>query len=225
MLTGEAKGTIEVLDWLNSTAVTAFGVPTSWAELLGFGTGALCVLLVVRQHIANWPIGILNVLLLMVVFWSAGLYADAGLQVVYVVLGAYGWWQWAFGGVDRTTLRVRRTTRGEWLALAAAGVALTGGLWFFLERFTDSTVPLPDALTTALSLLATYGQARKLVESWWLWITADLIYIPLYGYKGLWLTSILYVGFLCLCVMGLRAWYADLRRITAGDPAAAPAVA
>jgi len=68
----------QVLDWLNSTAVTAFGVPTSWAELLGFGTGALCVLLVVRQHIANWPIGILNVLLLMVVFWTAGLYADAG---------------------------------------------------------------------------------------------------------------------------------------------------
>ncbi|HEX5595536.1 MAG TPA: nicotinamide riboside transporter PnuC [Micromonosporaceae bacterium] len=92
----------EVLDWLNSAAVTFFGVPTSWAELLGFGTGMLCVLLVVRQHIANWPIGILNVLLLMVVFWSAGLYADSGLQIVYVVLGLYGWWHWTFGGADRT---------------------------------------------------------------------------------------------------------------------------
>jgi nicotinamide mononucleotide transporter len=215
-----------VLDWLNSTAVTAFGVPMSWAELLGFGTGALCVLLVVRQHIANWPIGILNVLLLMVVFWSVGLYADAGLQIVYVVLGAYGWWHWARGGVDRSTLPVRRTTGTEWLGLAAAGVAGTGALWFFLAHYTDSTVPLPDALTTALSLLATYGQARKLVESWWLWITADLIYIPLYGYKGIWLTAILYVGFLCLCVLGLRAWRADLRRRSAaGGPAVTPGVA
>ena len=97
------------------------------------------------------------------------------LQIVYVLLGAYGWWHWARGGADRGTLPVRRTTGTEWLALAAAGAAGTGALWFFLAHYTDSTVPLPDALTTALSLLATYGQARKLVESWWLWITADLI--------------------------------------------------
>lgn len=45
-----------MVDWLNVTAVTMFGTPTSWAELLGFGTGMLCVLLVVRQHVANWPV-------------------------------------------------------------------------------------------------------------------------------------------------------------------------
>lgn len=200
-----------MLGWLNSTALT-FGVPTTWAEILGFGTGALCVWLVVRQHVANWPVGILNVLLLMVVFWSAGLYADSGLQIVYVVLGAYGWWQWTFGGAGRTTLRVRRATGSQWWGLALTGALLTGALWYFLTSFTDSTVPLPDALTTALSLLATYGQAKKLVESWWLWIAADLIYIPLYAYKGIWLTSILYCGFLGLCLLGLRAWQADLRQ-------------
>ena len=139
------------------------------------------------------------------------------LQIVYVLLGAYGWWHWARGGADRGTLPVRRTTGTEWLGLAAAGVAGTGALWFFLAHYTDSTVPLPDALTTALSLLATYGQARKLVESWWLWITADLIYIPLYGYKGLWLTALLYVGFLCLW-SGMRAW----RRPSPAPPATRP---
>ncbi|MEO3744081.1 nicotinamide riboside transporter PnuC [Plantactinospora sp. B5E13] len=215
-----------MLDWLNSAAFTVFGAPTSWAELLGFATGLLCVYLVVRQHIANWPVGILNVLLLMVVFWSAGLYADAGLQIVYVLLGAYGWWSWTFGGAGRSTLRVRRTSRPEWLGLAVAGIVLTGALWYFLDRFTGSTVPLPDALTTALSLLATYGQARKLVESWWFWITVDLVYIPLYGYKDLWLTAILYLAFLALCVLGLRAWRADLRRAAdVPEPAGAPAVA
>ncbi|WP_436524454.1 nicotinamide riboside transporter PnuC [Actinoplanes sp. HUAS TT8] len=195
-----------MIDWLNGTALTAFGVATTWAEVLGFVTGLLNVGLLVRQHILNWPLGILNVLLLMLVFGTAGLYADMGLQVVYVILGFYGWWAWLYGGADRTHLVVRRTTRAEWLGQAVAGALLTGGLWLFLDRLTGSTVPLADALTTALSLLATYGQTRKLVENWWLWIIADVIYIPLYGYKGLWLTAILYVAFLTLCVLGLRSW-------------------
>ncbi|MEU8232495.1 nicotinamide riboside transporter PnuC [Actinoplanes sp. NPDC048967] len=200
-----------MIDWLSGVAFTAFGAGTTWAEVLGFGTGLVNVGLLVRRHILNWPVGILNVLLLMLVFWSAGLYADASLQIVYVVLGAYGWWAWLYGGASRTPLTVRTTTRAEWLGLAVAGVLLTGGLWLFLDRLTSSTVPLADALTTALSLLATYGQTRKLVESWWLWIAADLIYIPLYGYKDLWLTALLYVAFLVLCVLGLRAWRAALR--------------
>ena len=200
-----------MIDWLTSVAFTAFGVGTTWAEVLGFATGLVNVGLLVRRHILNWPVGILNVALLMLVFWSVGLYADASLQIVYVILGFYGWWAWLYGGEQRTELVVRGTTRREWLILAVAGVVLTAGLWLFLDRLTESTVPLADALTTALSLLATYGQTRKLVESWWLWIAADLIYIPLYAYKDLWLTSILYIAFLILCVLGLRAWQAARR--------------
>jgi nicotinamide mononucleotide transporter len=86
---------------------------------------------------------------------------------------------------------------------------ITGLLWLWLSTKTDSTTPIPDAFTTALSLIATYGQAKKLIESWYFWILADLIYVPLYLYKHLPLTAILYTGFLALCVMGLRAWVKD----------------
>jgi nicotinamide mononucleotide transporter len=200
-----------MISWLNTVAFTVAGAPTTWAEVIGFLTGLVTVWLVVREHIANWPLGIANVLVLMLVFWTAGLYADAGLQVVYVVLGGYGWWQWSArrNGPDGRT--VRRTSRGEWLALAVAGIALTGPLWLFLDRLTSSTVPFADAVTTALSLLATYGQSRKWIESWWLWIAADVIYIPLYGLKHLWLTAALYAVFLALCVLGLRSWRASER--------------
>ncbi|WP_328297879.1 nicotinamide riboside transporter PnuC [Streptomyces sp. NBC_00435] len=184
------------------------GWQTSWTEILGFVTGALCVWLVARQHIANWPIGIANNIFFIALFYPAGLYADAGLQIVFIALAAYGWWSWTHGGGPGTVgaLQVRRSTATEWAALAAVGAVGVLGLTLLLARVTDSTVPFWDALTTGLSLMATYGQCRKLVESWWLWIAADLVYIPLYVYKGLYLTSLLYAVFLALCVAGLLAW-------------------
>ncbi|OLR94884.1 nicotinamide riboside transporter PnuC [Actinokineospora bangkokensis] len=200
-----------LLDALRTTAFTAFGAPTSWVEVIGFVTGALCVYLVARQNAWNWPIGIANNVAFFALFITAGLYADAWLQVIYVALALYGWWAWLRGGERGTHLPVSRVTRPQWWGLLAAGVAGTVVLTLVLEHGTDSAVPLPDAITTVLSLLATWGQARKKVESWWLWITADVIYVPLYAYKDLWLTAILYVGFLALCVFGLRSWSARLR--------------
>lgn len=191
-------------------------------EILGFVSGALCVWLVARQNVWNWPIGIANNITFLILFWAAGIYADAGLQIVYMALALYGWWAWLRGGADHGTLTVTRTTRDQWLMLGAVGVVATAGLTVLLDTVTDSTVPLPDAITTVLSLLATWGQARKKLESWWLWIAADVIYVPLYVYKDLWLTAVLYVGFLALCVLGLRNWrasYATTPLAASGSPA------
>lgn len=189
-------------------------------EILGFVSGALCVWLVARQNVWNWPIGIANNVTFLILFWAAGLYADSSLQVVYLGLALYGWWAWLRGGDAHTSLRVSRTTKNQWVVLAAVGVVGTVGLTILLDTVTDSSVPLPDAVTTVLSLLATWGQARKKLESWWLWIAADVIYVPLYAYKDLWLTAALYVGFLALCVLGLRTWQADyMPRAAAGKPA------
>jgi nicotinamide mononucleotide transporter len=195
----------------NPVLFNAFGVPTTLIEALGFVSGALCVWLVARQHIANWGIGIFNCLMFIVLFTQWGLYADASLQLVFIALGAYGWWNWVRGGGPAAdALPVSRTGRTEWAALIGAGLIALAAIAILLDRATDSTVPFWDALTTVLSLMATYGQCRKRLESWWLWIAADIIYIPLYAYKELYLTSILYIGFMALCVLGLRNWRKDL---------------
>ncbi|MFC8762928.1 nicotinamide riboside transporter PnuC [Streptomyces sp. NPDC057193] len=200
-----------ILEPLQQPLFTVLDTPVSWTEVLGFGSGALCVWLVARQHLANWPIGIANNLFFVLLFTQAGLYADAGLQIVFITLAVYGWWTWTHGGGPGSdTLPVRRTTRTEWTWLITAGVVGTLALTLLLDRATDSTVPFWDALTTALSLMATYGQCRKRLESWWLWIAADVIYVPLYAHKELYLTSLLYVGFMTLCVLGLRGWTKDL---------------
>ncbi|WP_406448630.1 nicotinamide riboside transporter PnuC [Streptomyces sp. NBC_00876] len=213
----------DILDPLQQPLVTVLDTPVSWTEVLGFGSGALCVWLVARQHLGNWPIGIANNLFFILLFTQSGLYADAGLQIVFIALAAYGWWTWTHGGGPGTDgLPVRHTSRTEWTGLLVAGVVGTLALTVLLDRATDSTVPFLDALTTALSLAATYGQCRKLVESWWLWIAADVVYIPLYAYKELYLTSLLYAGFLTLCLIGLRNWR---RGLAAPHPEAVEAVA
>jgi nicotinamide mononucleotide transporter len=105
---------------------------------------------------------------------------------------------------------VRRTTAGEWKALLPATAAATVGVALWLSRRTDSPVPAWDASVLTLSLAATYGQARKLLESWWIWIAVDVLSIPLYLVRGLYPTAALYAVFLALCVVGLRSWMREL---------------
>ena len=182
----------------------------SWIEIFGFITGAVNVWLLARQNIWNWPIGIANNLAYVLLFTTSGLYGDAGLQIVYITLGIYGWTTWLRSETGSAALHVSRTSARVWIWLAVLTPAAALALAWFLQRFTDSSVPGWDGFTTALSLAAIYGQCRKLLESWWLWILADCVYIPLYIYKGLFLTSFLYFIFLLLCIFGLRSWMNEL---------------
>jgi len=207
-----------LVDWLNSAAVTSFGTTTSWAEVLGFASGAVCVWLVARQSTWNWPIGIANNLVWILLFYAAGLFADSVLQLVYIALAVAGWIRWIrwIRGRAGNPLPVTGTSPEEWRWLAGTGIVGTAALTVLLHTATSSTVPFWDAVTTALSLLATWGQVNKRWESWLLWIAADLVYVPLYLHKGLTLTALLYVGFLVLCVRGLLEW-----RRSSGLPALA----
>ena len=191
------------------------------AELLGFVTGAACVWLTVRARISNFPVGIANSAFFLVLFRSARLYADSGLQVVYIALGFAGWWQWLHGGRDRARLEVARS--GAWLLAGCAAfvLAATWGLTVLL-RAADDIAPFWDALTTAISLAAQFLLNAKKIENWAFWIAADLIYVPLYAVKRLDLTALVYVLFLGLCAAGASGWRQALR---AGREAAVPAAA
>lgn len=182
-------------------------------EALGFATGGACVWLVVRQHLWNWPIGLANNIFFFALFLHGRLYADMGLQVIYFGLGAYGWINWIYGGQNRTTLPISRTTQREWLILVSA---LPLGTWALREILLtlNGAAPFWDSLTTMISLVAQYLLCQKRLENWVWWIAADLIYVPLYLSRGFPLTALLYGLFLLMCVVGLREWQRAEHRIS-----------
>jgi len=184
-------------------------VPLDLTETLGFVTGAWCVWLTVKENVLNWPIGIANAAFYVVVFLRARLFADMSLQVLYVILGFLGWYWWMKGGEKKTVLRVSTTPVAEWAWLLPTAALATWGMTLYLRSIADAA-PFLDALTTVMSLVAQYLLTKKYVENWFIWISADVIYIGLYAWKGLPLTSALYAIFLCMCVVGLKEWKKSL---------------
>lgn len=184
-------------------------LPMDITEVLGFVTGAVAVWLTMEENIWNWPIGIANSAFYIVVFLNAQLYSDMSLQFVYVILGFLGWYWWLRGGKGRKSLAVGRVGWRQSVVLAGVLLIATLVMTRVLVAVHDSA-PFLDALTTVLSLIAEYMLTRKLFENWFVWIAADIIYIGLYTYKGLYLTTVLYIIFAAMCVGGLVQWRRSL---------------
>ena len=178
----------------------------TWIEILGFVTGAASVILAVRESAWNWLVGIANNVFFFLLFWHSKLYADALLQLVYAVISVYGWWNWVHGGSGNSKLPISRTRKQTALLLFALTALSTAIMTYLLSTFSDSRVPFLDGLTTALSLTAQFMLSRKLLENWWVWMTADIVYIILYCYKALYLTGFLYAIFFALCIAGYQGW-------------------
>lgn len=193
-------------------------LPFDWLETFGFISGAWGVWLQVREQVWNWPVQLVSSALYVVVFFQARLYSDAGLNVVYVVLYVLGWYWWLRGGADRGPLVIARMAAGTFLLLAVVTVVATAAETVFLTSIRDAA-PFMDAFTTVLSLVALYLTARKVFESWHLWILVNLLYIGLYLYKQLDLTAFLYAIFAAMSVAGLLNWRRLLSRAVPGDRA------
>ena len=183
----------------------------SWLEAVSFVSGAACVWLTVRESVWNFPVSLLNVVTFSVVYFRSRLFADASLQVVYFVLNLIGWYLWLYGGAQHTALRIARARKREAAWVVFSAVLMTILFWQTLHLINGSA-SFWDALTTAISLAAQWLLNRKRLENWLFWITADVIYVPLYIYKGLYLTSLLYGVFLVMAIAGLLQWRQTWRK-------------
>lgn len=174
-------------------------------EYFGAFSGLLYLFLEIRQHRAMWIVGILTSLFYIFVFFFSKIYADMGLNVYYVAISIYGFRQWTQGKKQEEILYRTLTPRllaGVLLAIAA----LFALLYNILYRLTDSPIPVGDAFTTAVGIVATWMVARRIIEHWICWIVANGVSVWLYYQRGLYPTLFLYTCYTILAAVGWYAW-------------------
>lgn len=175
-------------------------------ELVAAGLGVLNVTLVARRNVWNYPFGIAMVALYAWIFFVEKLYSDALLQLFFLAIQFYGWWYWLRGRAESGEVLVKLLAwraRAAWLAGCAAATLGWGALMHYQ---TDAAFPWWDAAIAMLSVAAQILLSRRFVENWVLWIAVDVLAIPLYAAKGLYVTAVLYLIFLGISVAGLIGW-------------------
>ena len=185
-------------------------------ELGGTVFGLIYVLFSIRQSLYTWPTGIITSLLYCWVFFDAKIYAGMVLQGYYLVISLYGWWSWNHSvepGSGEGKLKVNRTSSNLGVRLFILNLLITLVMYYILGRYTDSPVPLGDAFTTSLSIIATWMLARKKLEHWIIWIFVDLISAAIYLNRGLYSTVFLFLVYTIMAGIGFYEWQKEPRKL------------
>lgn len=184
----------------------------NWIELAGSVLSIIYLYLSIKQRVSLWIFGFLCSLLYVVVFFQSKFYADMSLQFYYLGVSAFGWISWKAGKPEnRKELPVKRTTPLSGAIILVIALVLYFLYYFILSEYTDSPLPKADAFTTALSIVATWMLARKMIEHWWLWIIVDSVSAGLYFYKALYPTAILFVIYTIMAIIGYQQWKKSLQ--------------
>lgn len=196
-------------------------VTTVWEGFIAIGyiewfavvTGAVCIYLATKENILSWPISLLSIIAYIYIFYNAKLYGDTILQFYFLFTAVYGWHYWSHGKNGITSERpITTLTNANWVFIILLVVVLTVVAGFLLNEFTDTDVAYIDGFCTVSSFVAQFLMTRKKLENWLLWIVTDLVFIPLYIYKELYATAVLYLLFTFIAAQGYIEWKKKVKR-------------
>ena len=172
--------------------------------------GLLYIWLEYRAHIAVWLVGIIMPALDIYLYYSHGLYGDAGMAGYYTVAAIYGYAMWKFGKKkgqsENQEMPITHVLPVLYMNMLATFLVLWAVTYYVLDRWTNSTVPLLDAFTNALSFVGLWALAHKYVEQWICWIVVDAICTYLYIVKGIPFKAFLYGLYVVIAILGYRKW-------------------
>ena len=176
-------------------------------QIVGIALGLLYLWLEYKANIWLWVVGMLMPCVHCILYYKSGLYADSAMQAYYIVAGLYGLGVW-LAGRKRTEkpLKIANIPVRLVVPLVLIYTVLHAAIYFVLVRFTDSSVPFWDAMTTAMSMVAMWLLSRKYIEQWLVWLVVDAVTVVLYIYKGIPFTAGLYMLYTSLAVVGYLRW-------------------
>ncbi len=195
------------MDWqIIQDGIVSAALDMTKAEIIAVFFGVMYVVLAAKESIWCWPAAVISVGHYIYLCIQVQLYAEMGLQVFYLVMAFYGWWVWA-NGKHKNDKRVIITWPLKYHAAnIAVSVAFTMGLGFILGHYTDAKNPFIDSFTTVFALVATFMVARKVLENWLYWIVIDAVSIYLYASRELYLTSLLFLAYTIIALVGYLSW-------------------
>ena len=198
---------------MDMTSVFQIGpFQTSFIELIAVAFGLVCVWCMKKESVWAFPIGIVNVLIYVYIFFVARLYANAAINGFFFIMSAYGWYNWTRKDSTDNTLRISRCGGRELLVNALAAIVFFIIIRVVLIKYTATEIPSWDAATTAVYMVAQWMLSRKKIENWILWISADSVMIGLCAWEGLYFSSFQYLVFTIIAVLGFREWRTKLVR-------------
>lgn len=184
-------------------------ITENWVEIAGAVLSLLYLYLSIREKSALWIFGFISSLLYIFVFFESKLYADMSLNFYYLGVSIYGWINWhrKIGQFKDSGLHITRISgKQQILSYLFGTIFVYLAYYLVLELLTDSTIPVADSVVGALSVIATWMLARKKIENWLVWIVVDAFAAGLYLYKGLYPTTILFIIYTIMAVVGYYQW-------------------
>lgn len=179
-----------------------------WLDILTTILGLIYIWLEYRAHIALWVIGIIMPALDIFLYWNHGLYGDAGMACYYTLAACYGLYIWKFKKTrkKKESLPIIFMPRDQYLPSLLFFLISWGLIYYILVTWTNSTVPLLDSFTNAMSFVGLWALARKYVEQWIFWIIVDVVCTFLYIQKGIPFKALLYGLYVVIAVAGYQKW-------------------
>lgn len=184
----------------------------SLLELVAVVFAVAYLVLAVRENSLCWYAAGISTLIFLFIFWDVKLYMESGLQIYYLAMAFYGWYQWRGAQTETVSLRVSKWRAKQHVVALALIATLTFVSGSLLNSGTDANLPYLDSFTTWASVVTTFMVARKILENWFYWLVIDSVSIYLYLDRELYFTSLLFAIYIVIIFFGWFAWNRSYRQ-------------